>query len=248
MHLGFCTSLVVGLSASPLSGNVPSPCFSAGCEFDAPVFPAFGPSFSWTWYLCYCWVKLKLLLQVYHQHFLMVKLSAGYYQRIRSTAICQCVVTGRFLWKKSKELIISDLAHTETESIKSEKNLSCLCGLLEELRRGWELLWEAKWGLSPWKERAEEWCTIGFQWMGCDEGEEKSPGKGIGVAASQDENSAPDAWMGLFLAPDQLDRRLSSFQWRLLHMLHGWNFHINCSIKYAGLAQRQRIKLTLLPG
>lgn len=41
--------------------------------------------------------------------------------------------------------------------------------------------------------------------MGSDEGEEKSLGKGIGVAGSQDENSAPDCRMGLFLAPDQLE-------------------------------------------
>lgn len=50
------------------------------------------------------------------------------------------------------------------------------------------------------------------QWMGRDEGESRSLGKGVGVAASQDKNSS-DGGMGLFLAPDQLDRRVSSFQW-----------------------------------
>lgn len=49
-------------------------------------------------------------------------------------------------------------------------------------------------------------------WMGQDERKERSLGKDIGVAASQDKNSS-DGEMGLFLAPDQLDRRLSSFQW-----------------------------------
>lgn len=48
--------------------------------------------------------------------------------------------------------------------------------------------------------------------MGRDEGEQKSLGKGFGVAASQDKNSS-DGGMGLFLAPDQLDRRFSSSQW-----------------------------------
>lgn len=200
---------MVCLSASHSLGMYLHPVFLLDVNLML-LFSCFTSLLSQAWHSWYCWVKLKLLLQVYHQHLLTVRLWTGHHQWIRSTVICHCMVTGSFVWKKFKELLLSGLAHPETGSVERHKSLSCLCWLLQELRVGWD----RQIGEFFYGRKGLRSCTKPdlSQWMGHDEGEQKSLGKGFGVAASQDKNSS-DGGMGLFSAPDQLDRRLSSFQW-----------------------------------